>query len=109
MAPLAGHWRRAAAWAAFAELVRIDSWILLLLLPALQFIWERRVSRTAIVLLLLTPALWLVVSFVARGDAFAYFAERAQYVESYLQLHPDRRGLGLFAMEDVGNLLSVHT
>jgi hypothetical protein len=100
-----GHWRRAAAWAAFAELVRIDSWILLLVLPAIQFIWERRVSRTAIVLLLLAPALWLVVCFVARGDAFAYFAERTQYVESYLQFHPGRRGFGLFAMEDVGNLI----
>lgn len=100
-----GHWKRAAAWAALAELVRVDSWILLLLLPALQFMRERRVSPAAIVLLLLSPIFWLVVSFVARGDAFAYFAERTQYVESYLQFDPARRGLGLFAIQDIGNLI----
>lgn len=98
------HWRRAAIWAALAELVRVDSWTLILVLPALQFLWERRVSPVVIVSLLLAPALWLVMCFVARGDAFVYFAERAQYVERYLQFDPARRRLGLNSIQDVRNL-----
>ncbi|MCA1557140.1 MAG: phospholipid carrier-dependent glycosyltransferase, partial [Acidobacteria bacterium] len=45
-------WRLAAVCAALAGLVRMDSWMLILLIPALQFFEERRVSILALATLL---------------------------------------------------------
>ena len=93
------RWIAAAALGAMAEAVRVDSWLLLGLLPALQFVRERRVDARVPLLLAIPPLLWLAVSFVARGDALAYFVERARYVERYLEFEPLRRGFA-FAGQD---------
>lgn len=93
------RWFPAAACAALASLMRVDSWIFILLLPALQFVRERRVSLPGIICLLGAPGLWLAVSYAARGDALAYFTERAVYVERFLEFEPARRGFGLVVQD----------
>jgi hypothetical protein len=92
------RWIVAAAFAAAAECVRLEPWALIVLLPLIQFLYERRISFVALILLLLPPLAWLAVSHLATGDAFAYFAERARYHASYLDFHPTRHG---FAWPDI--------
>src|ERR1700736_2219989 len=92
------RWIAAAIFAAIAESVRIESWSLIVLLPLLQLLRQRRVSFTLLVILLLPPVAWLFISHFATGDAFSYFAERARYHAAYLDFYPTRRG---FAWADI--------
>ena len=92
------RWLGAAVFAAIAEGVRIESWSLIVLLPMLQFIRQRRVSPLLVAILLLPPLAWFLISHFATGDVFAYFAERARYHANYLDFYPTRRG---FAWADL--------
>jgi hypothetical protein len=87
-----GHWIAASMWAALAGLMRVESWILLALLPALQLLRERRISLAAAGILCVPPLLWLAISAAATGSPFAYFSGRSRYIEAYLEFAPDRRG-----------------
>src|ERR1700730_16148497 len=78
------RWIAAAIFVAIAESVRIESWSLILLLPLLQFLRQRRVSPALLLILLLPPLAWLCISYFATGDAFSYFSERARYHAAYL-------------------------
>lgn len=95
---LKDRWLAAALCAALAGGVRVEAWALIPLLPLLQFIRQRRVSPLVCVLLVLPPVAWLLVSQMARGDWFAFFADRALYHAHYLEFHPSRYG---FAPVDV--------
>jgi hypothetical protein len=92
------RWLGATIFAAIAESVRIEAWTLILLLPLLQFVRERRVSVIALGLLVLPPLTWLVICHLATGDPLASFADRVRYNASYLDFNPTRRG---FALTDV--------
>jgi hypothetical protein len=92
------RWLSAASLAALAESVRIEAWTLVLLLPLLQFVRQRRVSPIALGILLFPPVAWLIISYIATGDLFAYFAERARYHANYLDFYPTRHG---FALADI--------
>ncbi len=95
---LEDRWWAAAIFAALAGAVRVEAWALIPLLPLLQFIRQRRVSPL-LCLILISPLLgWLLISRMARGDWFAFFAERALYHAHYIDFHPSRRG---FAVADV--------
>ena len=94
-----GRWHAAAVCGALAGLVRIDSWLFLLLLPVLQYVRGRRISFSVVLCLLITPVAWLSISYAARGDAFVYFSERAKYVQAYLQFEPARRGYSLIGQD----------
>jgi len=89
------RWLGAAICAALAGSVRLESWALIPLLPLLQFVRQRRISLFALVLLLLPPLLWLLISYMAKGDPFAYFADRAAYHANYLDFYPTRHGFAL--------------
>jgi len=91
-------WIGAAIFAALAGCVRVEAWALIPLLPLLQWFRQRRISPVALALLLLPPLGWLAISWFARGDPFAFFAERARYHAHYLDFHPSRRG---FALSDI--------
>jgi uncharacterized membrane protein len=67
-------------------------------LPLLQFTYERRISTTALIILIIPPLAWLAVSHLATGDPFAYFAARARYHAHYLDFYPTRHG---FALADI--------
>jgi hypothetical protein len=89
------RWLFAAIFAAIAESVRIEAWTLILLLPLLQFIRERRVPFIALCLLVLPPLTWLVICHLATGDPLASFADRVRYNASYLDFNPARRSFTL--------------
>lgn len=92
------RWVLAAIFAALAGCVRIEPWALILLLPLIQFAFERRISIAAMIILILPPFAWLTISYYATGDAFAYFAARAHYHANYLDFYPTRHG---FAFADI--------
>lgn len=95
---LGRRWILAAAFAALAECVRIEAWSLLVALPLLQYVCERRISAAVLALVLIPPLAWLGIGYLATGNSFAYFADRAQYHAAYLEFHPTRKG---FALTDI--------
>lgn len=82
------RWTLAAICAAAASLIRVESWMLVALIPALQFLRERRVSLPAICILVTAPVLWLYICWMATGNPFAYFAERNRYITESLAAYP---------------------
>jgi hypothetical protein len=92
------RWTAAAVLGALAESVRLEGWTLVVLIPLLQFVAERKISLRSLSILLLPPLLWLGLSQLATGDPFAYFARRVQYQTSYLDFYPSRHG---FAWPDI--------
>ena len=82
------HWLFAAAFAALAGLTRVESWLLIALIPVLQFWKERRVSVGPLFIMLLPPLFWFWVSWKAAGDWLATFRVRQQYHDWLLQQNP---------------------
>ena len=92
------RWALAAILGALAEGVRLEAWTLIIVIPLVQLLWERRISLLPLLILLLPPLLWLGICQIATGDPFAYFAQRARYQANYLDFYPSRRG---FALTDI--------
>jgi hypothetical protein len=82
------RWVVAAVFAALAGLTRVESWMLIALIPAIQFWKERRVSIPAILIMLLAPLFWFYVSWKAAGDWLACFKARDQYRDWLLTQNP---------------------
>jgi hypothetical protein len=95
---LRNQWTAAMIVAAVAGGVRVEAWALIPLLPLLQLIKEKRISVIGVILLVVPPLLWLLVSQSARGDWFAFFKDRVVYHKHYMDFYPSRRG---FALADV--------
>ena len=92
------RWVVAGAFAALAGLTRVESWMLIALIPALQFWKERRVSIGPLVIMLLPPLFWFWLSWKAAGDWLATFKVRQQYHDWLLQQNP---ALQHFTLPDV--------
>lgn len=92
------QWLVAAVFGAFAGCIRIEAWMLVIVLPLIQFAYERRISLLALTILLVPPLAWLGISYLAAGNPFAYFEQRALYHASYLDFYPTRQG---FASADI--------
>ncbi|MGQ0763094.1 MAG: phospholipid carrier-dependent glycosyltransferase [Acidobacteriota bacterium] len=73
------RWVLAAVFAALAGLTRVESWMLIALIPTIQFWKEGRVSIPAILIMLFAPLFWFYVSWKATGDWLACFKVRDQY------------------------------
>jgi dolichyl-phosphate-mannose-protein mannosyltransferase len=82
------RWLAAAIFAALAGLTRVESWMLLALIPLIQVFEERRVSVPAILIMLLPPVFWFYVSWKATGDWLACFRTRQQYHDWLLTQNP---------------------
>ena len=82
------RWKTAAVFAAAAGLMRVESWMLIALLPALQFLFQRRVSLGALGIMGISPLFWFYVCWKATGSAMAYFEARNRYVAEYLTANP---------------------
>ena len=82
------RWVLAAVFAALAGLTRVESWMLIALIPTIQFWQERRVSIPAILIMLLAPLFWFYVSWKATGDWLACFKVREQYKDWLLTQNP---------------------
>ncbi|MGZ5436052.1 MAG: phospholipid carrier-dependent glycosyltransferase [Pyrinomonadaceae bacterium] len=82
------RWVLAAVFAALAGLTRVESWMLIALIPTIQFWKERRVSIPAILIMACAPLFWFYVSWKATGDWLACFKVRAQYKDWLLTQNP---------------------
>jgi hypothetical protein len=82
------RWNTAAVFAAAAGFMRIESWILIALLPALQFFLERSVSLVACGFMIISPLLWFYISWKAPGNTMAYFEVRNRYIAEYAAANP---------------------
>jgi Dolichyl-phosphate-mannose-protein mannosyltransferase len=82
------RWKTAAVFAAAAGFMRIESWILIALLPALQFFFQRRVSLAACGITIISPLLWFYISWKATGNTMAYFEVRNRYIADYAAANP---------------------
>lgn len=87
-AALTGRWTAAAVCAVVAGFMRIESWMLIILLPALELMTGRRPSIGRCGLLLIAPALWLAICWAATGDVLAYFHERSRYIHDIVAAYP---------------------
>jgi 4-amino-4-deoxy-L-arabinose transferase-like glycosyltransferase len=82
------RWKTAAVFAAAAGFMRIESWMLIALLPALQFLFQRRVSLGALCIMIVSPLFWFYVCWKATGSAMAYFETRNRYLAEYAAVKP---------------------
>jgi Dolichyl-phosphate-mannose-protein mannosyltransferase len=87
-AVLENRWKTAAVFAAAAGFMRIESWILIALLPALEFVFQRSVSLTACGIMVISPLFWFYISWKATGNAMAYFEVRNRYIAEYAAANP---------------------
>jgi dolichyl-phosphate-mannose-protein mannosyltransferase len=81
-------WLLGALFAALAGMTRVESWMLIALIPLIQFFRERRVSIPAVVIMLVPPLFWFYVSWKAAGDWLACFKSRQAYHDWLLQQNP---------------------
>jgi hypothetical protein len=94
-AAITGRWTAATVCAAIAGFMRVESWMLIVLLPALELLAGRRISIRLCGLLLLAPLLWLAICWAATGDFLAYFHERSRYVNDIVAAYPHLQTMSL--------------
>jgi hypothetical protein len=82
------RWVLAAIFAALAGLTRMESWMFIALIPAIQFFRERRISLAAVAILAIPPLFWLYVSWKATGDWLACFVARREYHDWLFAANP---------------------
>ncbi|HEX8494731.1 MAG TPA: glycosyltransferase family 39 protein [Pyrinomonadaceae bacterium] len=100
------RWILAAIFVALAGLTRMDSWILIALIPALQFLEERRVSLLASFILMFPPVFWFYLSWKATGNWLDNFVARKQYMDWLLSANPSLASFSLSGIaRDAGSLL----
>ena len=85
---LRSGWLMAAIFAALAGFTRVESWMLIALIPLIQLLRERCVSFGAIAIMLMPPAFWFYISHKATGDWLACFRIRQQYHDWLLVQNP---------------------
>jgi hypothetical protein len=82
------RWVLAAIFAALAGLTRMESWMFIALIPAIQFFRERRISIAAVAILAIPPVFWLYVSWKATGNWRACFVARREYHDWLFAANP---------------------
>lgn len=82
------RWVIAASLAAVGGLMRPESWLFILVLPALQFFLHRRVPVISFFIALSAPLVWMYISWAATGNAFKYFNVRSDYIQELLLSDP---------------------
>lgn len=100
------RWITAAIFASLAGMVRVDNWMLIVLLPALLVFEERRVSLISIAILIFPPLAWFYISWKATGDWLACFVTRTQYMDALLVSNPSLASFSVYGVaRDTGSLL----
>ena len=85
---LKNKWVVAAIFAALAGATRVESWMFIALIPAIQILRERRVSIVAVLIMILPPLFWFYISWKAAGNWLACFQQRQQYLDWLLVMNP---------------------
>jgi len=95
---LRNRWVLAASLVAAGGLMRPESWMFIVLLPALQWFLHRRVTPAAFFIALSAPVVWIYISWSATGDPLEYFKVRNNYIRELLSENPD---LAVFSASSV--------
>ena len=82
------RWILASILVALGGLMRPESWVFILLFPALQLLIHRRVSLTSVLITLSAPLVWIYISWSATGNVFEYFDVRRNYILELLAKDP---------------------
>jgi Gpi18-like mannosyltransferase len=111
------NWIAAAVFGALAGFTRVESWMLIALIPLIQLIRDRRISFVALAILIAPPLFWFYVSWKATGDWLACFVQRQEYHDWLLRMNPSiaqfsirnilRDGATLLVSSDVAVLAAV--
>ena len=100
------RWKLAALMGAAACLIRLESWMLILLIPAIQ-VMRRRTWPVLTALILSTgPAIWLFICWRTTGDPLASFHAHNQYMTARLVAHPEFTRLTLDRLWSDANRLA---
>jgi hypothetical protein len=83
------RWKLAALMAAAACLIRLESWMLILLVPAIQVMRRRTWPIITALILATGPAIWLFICWKTTGDPLASFHAHNQYMVARLAAHPE--------------------
>ena len=86
---LTERWALAACFGAAAGLIRLESWMLIAIVPTIQFMRRRTVPILSTLILCSAPAIWLFVCWQATGNPLASFQAHDQYVLARLTAHPE--------------------
>ncbi|MFS8085318.1 MAG: hypothetical protein ACMG6H_06785 [Acidobacteriota bacterium] len=86
---LTERWTLAACCGAAAGLIRLESWMLIAIVPTIRFMRQRRIPVLTILILCSAPAIWLFVCWQATGNPLASFQAHDQYVLARLTAHPE--------------------
>jgi hypothetical protein len=111
------RWVLAAIFAALAGLTRMESWMFITLIPAIQFFRERRVSLAPVAILSIPPLFWLFISWKATGNWLACFVARREYHDWLFAANPSlahfslahilRDGATLLVSADIAVLIAA--
>jgi len=83
-----GDWIVAAIFGALAGFTRVESWMLVALLPFIQFVKERRISILPVLILAAPAVFWFYISWKATGNWLECFVQRQQYHDWLLRMNP---------------------
>jgi hypothetical protein len=86
---LTERWTLAACAGAAACLIRLDSWMLIALVPVIQFMRRRKLPILSTLILASAPAFWLFICWNATGSPLASFHAHDYYVIVRLAAHPE--------------------
>jgi hypothetical protein len=92
---LTKRWTLAAVLGAAACLIRLESWMLIAIVPAIEFILQRKVPILTTLILASGPGVWLLICWRATGYPFASFQAHNQYMVARLTAHPEFNQLTL--------------
>jgi len=103
---LSGNWIVAAAFGALAGFTRVESWMLIAVIPLVQLIKARRVSVIALLILIVPPLSWFYISWKATGNWLACFVQRQDYHDWLMHMNPSIAQFSARQMlKDVATLL----
>jgi hypothetical protein len=103
---LTRNWIVAALFGALAGATRVESWMLIGILPLIQLVKERRISVAALLILSAPPLLWFYISWKATGNWLACFVQRQQYHDWLLAMNPAIAHFSLInVLKDTATLL----
>jgi len=96
----------AAIFGLLAGLMRVEAWMLIILMPALQVWAGRKVKPASCIVPALAPLICFYIYWAATGDPFDYFHSRAVFIREFLVDRPELKGFSVRRiMSDAGRLL----
>jgi hypothetical protein len=99
----------AAIFAALAGLTRVESWMFIALIPAIQLLRERRISITTLFILAVPPLFWFYISWKATGNWLQCFETRQSYHDWLLAMNPALAHFSLSSVLRDGAILIIST